>query len=228
MLGSFAMRSLGVWLLACSACSSVVAVPPEPPAPPGPPGTIDFAREGFESRGTRARVRIFERGGGDVVRIGAEARLPASPEEVQEVLLDYPRHPGTVSHVAEARPLERGDGWMLVYQRLSMPVIDDRDFVLRVTWGEHADGSRWIVYRAGGEGPPPVDGVVRVTQNHGGWYLRPIESGRATLARYESNMDLGGSLPTWMSRSGAVDELPDLFTGVCELLGLPRDACPSS
>jgi hypothetical protein len=216
------------WAIAavCAACSAPVPELPPVLAPAGPPGSIDFAREGLKRLGSRGRIEVFERAGSDIVRIGAEGRIPAPPEQVLEALLDYPRHPGVISHVAEARPLERGEGWMLVYQRLTMPIISDRDFTLRLTWGEHADGSRWIAYRAVDAGPPPQEDVVRVTRNYGGWYLKSIEGGRATLARYQSNMDLAGAVPTWMSRGGAVDELPDLFGGLCELLELDAERCP--
>jgi hypothetical protein len=156
-----------------------------------------------------------------MIRIGAQGRLPAPPAQVLDTLLDYSRHAAVLERVAECRVLERGQGWLVLYQRLTLPVIDDRDFTLRVTWGKQAD-RHWIRYRTEPAGPPPVDGVVRVTRNYGGWDLLPADGGRATLARYQSNMDMAGSLPVWMSQSGAADELPTLFRSMCSLLPQPH------
>ena len=85
--------------------------------------------------------------------------------------------------------------------------------VLRVTWG--ADGPvLWTHFQAVAGGPPPPEGVVRVTDHDGGWRLEPVEGGRATLARYQMRIDLSGSLPGWMARSQAGKDVPDLFESI--------------
>ena len=102
-----------------------------------------------------------------------------------------------------------------------MPSIDDRDFTLRLTWGQAGD-RHWTRFRTVPSGPPPVDGVVRVTRHFGGWDLLPADGGQATLARYQSNIDMAGSVPAWMTQSGAADELPAMFRSMCRLLPQPH------
>jgi hypothetical protein len=100
---------------------------------------------------------------------------------------------------------------MLVYQRLDLPVISDRDFVLKVTWGKEG-GKRWVRYRTvRGVGPAPRDGVVRVKHHQGSWQLTPTRRGEATLVRFQVSIDLGGWLPKSLARSGSGDEVPELF-----------------
>jgi hypothetical protein len=216
-------------LITCAAavggCSEAV---PDAPLPfPREPVTAhgDLAHRGYERVGVVRNVALFEHDDPELIMIGAEAKLPAPPSAVRDVLLDYPRHPSVLERVAEATVLEKGDHWLLVYRRLRLPLVDDRDFTIRVTWGEDG-GVLWIRYRTSPGGPPPQAGVVRVTRHLGEWRLFPADDGRATLARYESNIDMGGSLPMSMSRSGAVDELPALFEGMCTLLAAEAP-CPS-
>jgi hypothetical protein len=215
--------------LAAGACSPAAPVAPAESAattsPDGAPRPLNLGDGKFERVAEANGVTVFERPHSSMIRIGAQGRLPAPPEQVLAVLLDYPRHVAVLERLGESRVLERGDNWLLVYERLSLPVVDDRDFTMRVTWGKQAD-RHWIRYRTEPSGPPPVDGVVRITRNHGGWDLLPADGGQATLARYESSIDMAGALPLWMTRSGAADELPALFQAMCGLLPPPySDRC---
>jgi hypothetical protein len=116
-----------------------------------------------------------------------------------------------VKNLQESRVLQRGPGELRVYQVLQLPVLDDRDFTLRVTWGgdEH---ERWIRFATDEqEGPPPQPGMVRVHLHEGQWLLTPIEGGRRTHAFYRFRLDLGGSVPGWMGRGKAAKAVPGLF-----------------
>src|SRR5579862_8411803 len=93
-------------------------------------------------------------------------------------------------HLKVNRILARGDGFLDVYQRLDLPVIDDRDFTLHVTWGDDA-GVGWMRFATANErGPAPHAGVVRVSQHEGSWRLEPLEGGAATHAVYRFYLDL--------------------------------------
>jgi START domain-containing protein len=132
-----------------------------------------------------------------------------------------------MARVAEARILDRGTSSLRVYERLSLPMIDDRDFTLEVRWA--AEQSSWFVtYHAVDAGVAAQEGVVRVEQHDGGWQLHPTADG-GTRVRFESNLDLGGSVPSWMTRSGAADELPGVFDGLCRLVEpeLHGKPCPT-
>ena len=63
-------------------------------------------------------------------------------------------------------------------------------------------------------GPKPVDGVVRVTAHEGSWRLEPTDGGKGTRAVYRFHLDLAGSVPSWLGKSQATDDLVDLFTRI--------------
>jgi hypothetical protein len=169
---------------------------------------------GFELVGKNAEVVVYRRQVAHGVELYAEGEIAAPPSRVQAVLLDYANHRRFVKDLAETRILRREDKALWVYQRLDLPVIADRDFTLRVTWGGE-EGVLWTRFSCDNEqGPPPQKGVVRVSVHDGRWQLAPTAGGQATHARYQVHLDLAGSLPGWMARSGAAKEVPALFEGL--------------
>ena len=170
--------------------------------------------EGFYPIEERHGVKVFRRDGARGIELGAEGDFDAPPARVLEVLLDYANHPRWVRGLKESRILERGKDWLDVYQRLDLPVLDDRDFTLHVTWGERADG-KWLRFTAANErGPAPAKGVVRVPLHDGEWQLAPTDGGRATHAVYHFHLDLAGSFPAWMGRGKAGRDVPNLFESI--------------
>jgi hypothetical protein len=192
------------------------------------PSRIELPRQGFELIANNHGVAVYKNNSSDVIWIGAVGLIPASPERVYQALLEYERQVGRIGRVSEATVLSRHAGGLLVYQRLNLPVISDRDFVLRVAYG--GDLARhWITYRAVTDsGPGPRDGIVRVVRNVGAWELVPTQDGQATIASCEFRIHLGGMLPLWMAKAGAGREVPQLFTDICKLsLGSGKEAtCP--
>ena len=180
--------------------------------------SFSFDARAFEKIKEERGVAVYKHRHSKLIRVGAIGRLPGAPTVVQRVLLDYGRQKGRIARVSESRIVERGPNWLLVYQRLNLPVISDRDFVLRVTWGQSGE-TRWIRYQAVRRGGPgPRDGAVRVTDHVGTWFLRPADGGRSTEARLEVRIDLAGWLPRWLARSGAGKELPGVYSDIAGLL----------
>jgi hypothetical protein len=193
-----------------------------------PPWRVNLKRAGFEEVARERGVTVYQDENAEILTVGAEGRIPAPARKVQQALLDYPRQVGVIERLREARVLERGLNWQLVYQRLELPLISDRDFTLYVTHGEHR-GSYWVNYWSKPDaGPKEQRGAVRVTRHRGAWELVPIEGGRATRLRHEMSIDLGGALPPWLADSGAGDELPKVFGSICRL-SVPKNEqskCP--
>jgi hypothetical protein len=159
----------------------------------------------------KAGVRVSRRTDTRAIELVAEGEIAAPPDEVRGVLLDYAHHPGWVRGLKESRVLQRGDHFVDVYQRLDLPVIDDRDFTLHVTW-QDVGPVRWLRFvQANDRGPPPQRGAVRVALHEGSWQLEPTDGGRATRATYHLRLDLAGSLPGWMARGRAAEDLPAFF-----------------
>lgn len=179
---------------------------------------VKLTSEGFELIEVRDGVTVYKHPIETIVRTAGEGTFQAPPGVVRDVLIDYERQVGRVGRVSEAVVLERGQQSMLVYQRLNLPVISDRDYNIVVEWGQRGDVT-WITYTAvSGRGRKAVPGVVRVTRHSGSWQLRARKGGNATFARFQVSLDVAGLVPMWLVRSGAAKELPRLFADIGGIL----------
>lgn len=177
---------------------------------------------GFEKVAREDGVTAFKHTDSDVIGIAAEGRIDASPDEVRRALIDYDRQVGIISRLSEAKILDREATWLIVYQRLNLPVVSDRDYTLHVRWGND-DEVTWITFSALAKtGPEPRDGVVRVAVHDGSWQLRPLDGGSATFARFQTRLDLGGWVPMWLARANAGRELLGVFRETRSMVDHPE------
>jgi hypothetical protein len=215
-------------LLLVAAATTLAAAPSNPLGPqagtsasslaaaPGPASAL--TSEGFELIAVTDGVRVYRREKRAGLEFAAEGLIPAAPARVRRVLTDYPSHGRWQKHLRENRVLASTADSVDVYQRMDLPLLDDRDYTLHVTWGD--DGSvLWTRFvTANDRGPGPVRGVVRVSQHEGAFRLEPAENGRSTLAVYRFHIDLGGSLPMWMAKGQASKDIPAYFAGITRQL----------
>ncbi len=184
---------------------------------------VSLTSRGFEKIDEEAGVSVFKQPDAENVRVAAEARLQIAPRDLLAVLLDYEAQRGAIDSMRESEVLQREPRRLLVYQRLDLPVIDDRDYVLLVTWGADGD-DYWIRYEVStGHDRPEVDGVVRVPFHSGSWQLKATQGGAATWVRLQSSIDIAGWVPKWLAKSAAGDELPNLFKDICSLVESGRE-----
>ncbi len=182
------------------------------PVSPGFPGP------GFERIAQERGVTVYKDKRADLIRLAAEGVFRAPVSDVERVLVDYDHQVGTIARLSESRILRRAPNALTVYQRLNLPIISDRDYIIRVTMGQTGE-VRWInFYSIPDPAIPPRRGVVRVTRHVGSWQLTPVEGGRATLARFHTDIDLAGWLPLWLAKPKAGKEVPQVFSSVCHLL----------
>jgi hypothetical protein len=178
------------------------------------PLSVRLERRGFEQIKDQYGIKAYKHRRTDIIKIAAEGRVNAPPSAVVAAVLDYRGQVGIIKRLSASRVLDRDGCSLHVYQRLNLPVIDDRDFTLEVTWGNTGQ-TRWVRYRAvRGRGPGPQKGAVRVKHHDGSWQVRPLDGGRASWVRFQASIDMGGLLPMWLARSGAGKELPSLFMSV--------------
>ena len=161
-----------------------------------PPPPSALAGEGFALLGKEKGVKVYRREKRPGIELAGESELAASPDRVRRVFVDYASHPRWKKHLKrQPGPRARGDGLLDVYQRLDLPVLDDRDYTLHVAWGDDA-ACRWMRFAvASAAARRPCEGVVRVTRHEGGWRLEPVDGGEATRAVYRFYLDLGGIVP---------------------------------
>jgi hypothetical protein len=173
-----------------------------------------LAQEGFHPVHAEQGVTVFRRESTSAIELGAEGAIDAPPEVVRAVLLDYENHPRWLKGLAESRVVYRGADALAVYQRLVLPLVDDRDYTLRVTWGGDAE-MKWLRFAVAREPRLPLrPGVVRVSVNEGGWKLYALDGGKRTFAIYQFRLDLAGSLPHWMGKGRAGKEVAHLFESI--------------
>lgn len=169
--------------------------------------------QGYDRVGERSGVTVWRRAG-HAIDLAAQGDIDAPPDVVLKILTDYGSHPKWVHGLSVSKVLDRSDGALDVYQRLSLPMLDDRDFEMHVTWSSDG-GGRVIRFKTTNDKAPPLQkGVVRVPVHEGGWDLEPVDGGRRTRALYHFRMELGGSLPMWMARGRASKDVPALFDGI--------------
>lgn len=196
----------------------VVATGPRSASAQRVPFGVPLEARGFERLTRKGPVAVYQNRASPIIEIAAEGRLPFPPDAVAAALLDYERQVGTVARLSEIRLLRRGARSLQVYQRLNLPVIDDRDYALHVSWGRESEVV-WITFRALPPNTVPRRrGVVRVTRHEGSWQLKPVAGGKATLVRFSTAMDMGGLIPRWLVRPGSLKELPRLFASIDALV----------
>jgi len=185
------------------------------------PLSTPLERAGFEKIERRHGVTVYAHKESKALHFAGEARFAVPPRQVQQALLAYERQAGHIGRLSESRILQRRPKTLVVYQRLDMPVIDDRDYTLKVRWGREGE-DLWVTFRALGRGPATRKGVVRVTRHGGSWQLRPVDGGRATFARYQMLMDLASWVPMWMARRSAGKEVVTVFVEFSRMMAADR------
>jgi hypothetical protein len=169
---------------------------------------------GYQHVGGNHAVEVFRQTESPLIDLVAEGDIDAPPALVRGILLDYPNAHALSEHVTESRVLTTGTREIIVYQRLKLPVVSDRDFTLHAMWGQRG-ANLWTRFTIdNSHGPVARDGIVRLTNMTGGWDLQPIRGGAATHAVYRVQMDMAGSIPKWMVSGGAAKDLPKLFDGI--------------
>ena len=132
---------------------------------------------GFEQRQRRALPPLARALDHESKAIG---EIAASIEVVHAVIDDVESYPQFMPYTVECRVLKRERNSVLTYQRISAPLVSDRDYTVRVrTSSKPVEGgisylSRWETENA--LGPPEKPGVVRVKLCEGGWLLEPTGS----------------------------------------------------
>src|SRR5579864_36308 len=86
---------------------------------------------GYKHVGGKNGVEVYRQMASPVIDLVGEGDIDAPPSIVRDVLLDYSNATRVIANVAESRILEKSDREIVVYQRLKLPVISDRDFTLR-------------------------------------------------------------------------------------------------
>ncbi|MCY1082714.1 SRPBCC family protein [Archangium lansingense] len=165
------------------------------------------------------KIRVRERsdipGGREV---WAEGVLGVGIQDIQSVLRDHESFRHWMPYVTESRVLSVGpEGTRVTYTRLNLPVISNRDYVLRVVDEQllEADGTGQFRQKWGSENQALAEreGVVRLRHNQGSWVFTPRGEGKAHFV-YRFTVEPGGAIPGFLAGFGQKDAVMDTVRAV--------------
>ena len=150
----------------------------------------------------------------------AQVAIPRNADALAKILTDLSQHRHFVPHMKGIEVLSRrtdasGKTISLLHQTTSLPVISDRDVVIRTeTWRESkGDHVKWIsTFRSvQGEGPPARSGIVRMPYMIGAWTIRSVGDGAHSVVTYLTTAEVGGMVPEAIADLSKGDALIDLL-----------------
>ena len=157
----------------------------------------------------------------------AVGEIPATTDLVDAVLGDFESYSSFMPYTAECRVLKRDNDSVLAYQRISAPMVSDRDYTVRVRSSSKTvgAGTSYLIHweSDNAAGPPEKRGVVRVTLCEGSWLLEP--TGRnSTRATYTIYTDSGGMIPSFIKNAGSQLGIRRLFATIRKQVRDPKYA----
>jgi ribosome-associated toxin RatA of RatAB toxin-antitoxin module len=151
----------------------------------------------------------------NIREVKAEAIVNAPAERVWAVLADTQAYPEFMPYVLETKILGKHETGHFEYQRIDPPVVDMRDYAVRVVL--EADPAAGKFKRswspANDKAPPLMDGVVRVQVNQGSWTIESVGSKQAHV-EYYLYTDPGGAIPGWLANKANNTSVPTLMRAV--------------
>jgi ribosome-associated toxin RatA of RatAB toxin-antitoxin module len=203
------MQRLLCLLALISVCAGGNLVAAEPEATPGEWKLV--------STGDNVALYRRSRSGPGHYESKAVGEIAAPASVVHAVLDDVDSYPQFMPYTVECRTLKREGDSVLTYQRISAPLVSDRDYTLRVrTTTRTLEGgtsyrSRWETENAAG--PAEKAGVVRVKLCEGGWLLEPAGP-NVTRATYTVYTDSGGVIPGFIKNTGSQIGIRKIFAAL--------------
>jgi hypothetical protein len=154
-----------------------------------------------------------------VKEVWAEGVINAPAVDIQAAILDAEAYPRFMPYFKEAKYLggPAADGSQLVYSRLALPFVSERDYVVRVMVDKRIaeDGTgefqnRWTAVP---DGAPPKSSVVRLRYNVGMWVVRSSGDGTAKVT-YQFSVDPGGWVPSFAADMGNKQGVIETFKAI--------------
>ena len=211
------VRSFLRLLVALIVCYSRATLVAEPDATPGEWKLIS----------TSDNVALYRRSrpGPGHYESKAIGEIAAPTAIVHAVIDDAESYSRFMPYTVECRVLKREGDSILTYQRISAPLVSDRDYTLRVrTTSRTVDGgtsylSRWKTEN--GLGPAERPGIVRVGLCEGGWLLEPVGP-NLTRATYSIYTDSGGTIPAFIKNVGSQIGIRKIFAAIRKQVRNPK------
>jgi len=152
--------------------------------------------------------------GTGIYEVRASCGVEAAPEKVFHVAMQRETYENSTKHVAEYRVVgTEGENVWYTYERLSFPLISDRDYTLRYESRRDAPKQQFSIAwsLANDHGPLAKNGVVRVSATRGTLEMTPEDEGKKTRLVCTMFADPGGWIPSWLANYVNRSTVPDML-----------------
>jgi hypothetical protein len=182
--------------------------------------TAVLAGVGWErEKSTRDGIVVYSRttSGTTIREVRARMTIAASPEVILDAACDPSTFGRTTKKYVEKNQFyevhDRYPNVWYNYQLVNFPVVARRDYCLRYEKIEKPErGIYRLEWRISDRfGPPPTEGVVRVSNIRGSIIISKDESSSLSTVRYTLMADPGGNIPTWIINLANRSSLPDIL-----------------
>ena len=158
--------------------------------------------------------------GSDLYEVRVTAHTVVEVKDLFDVVWDVAAYPSFVPYSKEAKILSEDGQARYIYQRNSIPLMEDRDYTTH-TWFTHDPKSgawhiEWVT--ANDRGPPPMPRTVRIQDTHGKWDFVPSSEGGTDIS-YTIASEAGGNIPSWLVRAAQANAAPDFLRVVIRRAG---------
>lgn len=172
----------------------------------------------WQQASQRDDVAVFTREVQDspLRELKAESVMPFGAETLWQVIVDTAHYADFMPYMEEARRITSDtDSVHYEYQRLNLPLVKKRDYVIKTTSEPDGGDGVWVHrwQSAPDIGPAPTKDAVRLTRVDGSWTLRRLDADH-THVTYQLYTDPGGSLPRWIANRANSQGVPDLMMAV--------------
>jgi hypothetical protein len=136
-------------------------------------------------------------------RYKMEARFDLPVEVLAKALVHHILNPPDDG--GDRRVIERGDGFVAVYQYVDLPFpVSDRDLIIRTVWWSEEAGRYELRWAGVHDGVPTKRDVIRVPKAEGSAAIET--DGEGSKLSQLAYLELGGSIPAWVA-DGAMGRL---------------------
>lgn len=152
--------------------------------------------------------------GTGLYEVRASCAVDAAPLRVFDVAMQRETYENSTKHVADYRVVaNEGENVWYTYERLSFPLIRDRDYTLRYESRRDVPKQQFsIAWNLANErGPAPQKGVVRVNATRGVLEMLPEAEGKKTRLVCTMFADPGGWIPSWLVNYVNRSTVPDML-----------------
>lgn len=175
------------------------------------------AADGWTRLGVEDGIALEARDvpGSSLREVRATTRADVPPAALAAVVWDYDSHASFVPHLRHAEVIRDAGDERVVYEQVDLPLLRDRDVVLRIRRETDADGTVDIRSTAvADEGPPASSRFVRIRTSAGHWRFAP--AGGGTDVTYVVRSDVGGAVPSFIADRAQREAVPDLVRAMIE------------